>query len=471
MALRNQIAEKVATFPDPHLGINLRESEEHLVDGEARLMQNCFRNGGVRIRRGSSNLNTVSLGAFRILGGHKYYYGGVSPAGKRLIAYSNKISVLSDAASETNLTTGMTTGLITHFTTWSITDSVYISNGTDTLRKYDGTTFSTVSGTAIPSPRARVAVYLDRLFAITANGIEHTNPRSDSVWSTNSSWCTYRPQTPGLFTAIAPVSWKGTDTIYPGLLAFQERSTYLITGADFGSDVTSATATTGYDGGIDLIDPTVGTASPRSVCSVPGVGTFWFTADRNVYWMKEGAFVGQFIGDKLQSTGTTAGIESANLAALDAVWMEYYDNILILAIPIGSATYASTQFWLDIRSLRDHPEYGPVWYGPMTGQTIGNAWVENQQGNSVLYGGEGNASTAAFIYSMRVASVFTDAVGTADNDIVMAYQTAFKSFGTPSREKYVQAVHLDCNGFAGTATLDMLDLDGTLASGVNITAS
>ena len=137
---------------------------------------------------------------------------------------------------------------------------------------------------------------------------------------------------------------------------------------------------------------------------------------------------------------------------------------------MGSDVYASTQFWMDMRSLRLYPERGPVWYGPMTGQTVGCSWIENQQGNNAMMGGEGNSATGAFVYTLRVPTTFTDAVGLVDTGVGMVYQTPFKSFGTPSRGKYVQAIHADCNSFSGTATVDLVDLDGTLASGLTLEA-
>ena len=470
MALRRQINETDAAFSDPIYGVNLRESEENLRGGESRLMQNCEYYGGVRIRRGSTTLNGSSFGAYKILGGHKYYYGGVNPTGKRLIAYNNAISVVSDVGTETVLTSGMTAGLNTYFTTWSITDSCYINNGTDTLRKYDGTTFSTVSGTAIPTPRGKVIPILDRLMAISPYGIERTDPRVDNVWSTDSSWATLRPQSPGLFTTLHPYTLRGTDTLYAGAIAFQERAHYLITGTDFGDNVESATASAGENAKIELLDSNVGTASPDSVVSVPGIGMFWFTTDLNVYWLPEGTLTGKYVGDKIQSTVSTAGIESTNAVQLKQVWMTYFDHMLVLGIPTGSNVYASTQFWLDIRSLRLHPEWGPVWYGPMTGQTIGCSWLENQQGDNKVMGGEGNSAVGAYVYQYRVPSQFTDASGASSTAVSMSYQTPYKSFGTPSREKYVQAIHADCNSFSGTATVDLLDLDGTLTSGLTLAA-
>lgn len=465
--LRRQIPESQAAWADPVNGVNLRESAENLGDGDAALMQNCEYYGTTRIRRGSAHVNALSMGAVPIKGGHKFYHGGLNPTSKRLIAYSNRISILADTGTETMLNSGMTANQDTYFTTWSITDSCYIANKVDTLRKYDGTTFSTVTGTNVPIARTGVVPVLDRLMCITQSGIERTDPRVDNIWSNNSSWATLRPQRPGLFTALAPYTLRGTDTLYPGAIALQERAYYLITGTNFGDNVLSSVASVGMDASIRLLDPTVGTASPDSVCTVPGIGMFWFTTDLNVYWLPEGSLTGQYVGDKIQSTGNVAGIESTNKAQLSQVWMTYWDHILMLGIPLGTNSYASTQWWMDMRPLRGSKP-SIVWYGPMIGQTVGRVWVENQQGDNKLMGGEGNANTGAFVYQLRVPARFSDDAGITATPITMAYQTPYKSFGIPSREKYVQAVHMDLNPFQGTATLDMLDLDGTLASGLPI---
>jgi len=467
--LRNQISEQDASYRDPVLGVNLRDGEQDLTNGEARLMQNAEYYGGIRMRRGSTRINSTLLGFYSVNGGIKFYFGGSSPQAKRLIAYSTKISVVADNGTETILTSAQTANLPTFFTTWSITDKVYVTNGTDTLRSYDGTTWATVAGTNIPVVRARAIPVIDRLLAITTNGIERTSPRDPTVWSANSSWATLRPQHPGLFTALYPYTLRGVDALYNGAIAFQERAHYLISGKDYGTDASAATASSGEDVSIQLLDSTVGTASPDSVCSVPGIGLFWFTTDLNVYWLPEGTLTGRFVGDKIQSTGTTPGIESAYKGALQHVWMAYHDHMLILSIPTGTSSFSSTQWWLDIRSLRTYPERGPVWYGPMTGQSVNRAWVENQQGNNQLVGGEGDPSLGIFVYTLRSASVFTDAQGVADTPISLTYQTNFKDFGTPSREKYIQAVHLDLNQFSGDATLDLVSLDGDIATGLAIT--
>ena len=475
MALRRQISESRASYPDPIGGINLRSSEQDLRPGEARLMQNMIYDGGTRSRLGSGRITSSTLDATkRIRGLYKFYYGGANPTGKRLVAYDTNISVIADNGTETSLNTGMTSDLDTYFSTWTITDKVYISNNTDTLREYDGTTFATVSGTAIPIARGPVCPILDRLMAITVNGIERTDPRDPTIWSTNSGWATLRPQQPGLFTVLHPATLKGTDSLYPGALAFQSNAYYLITGTDFGDDVTSATASSGEDAAIQLIDPRVGTSSPYSVVTVPGVGVFWFTSELNVYMIPEGGLIGRFVGDKLISNGTTDGIENINKSALSQVWMVHYNRYLILGVPMGSNNYPSTQFWLDLRSLDSVPssmervDAGIVWYGPMTGQTVGRAFAELQTGDRRLTGGEGNAATGAFVYELQKASTYTDAIGTTDTNIDCKYQTYFADFGAPTREKYVTSVHYDLQIPSGTALTNIYDLDGLVQSNITI---
>lgn len=471
--LRNQIPEQEASYDDPARGVNLRASLVSLQPGESPLMQNCILDGGIRIRTGNSRLTPTALASsLGVRGGTKFYYGGASSQKVRLIAYGTKIVTVADVGTETVLTSAMSNDKDTWFTTWSITDKVYISNSTDTLRSYDGATFATVTGTAIPIPRGPVVGVQDRLLAITVNGVERTNPRNDSVWSTNSGWATFRPITPGLFTALHPVTIRGTDTFHSGALVFQQSAHYLITGSNFGADVTLATPSTGEDSAIRYLGP-VGTLSPYSVETIPGVGTFWFTHDINVYFLPEGSLSGRYIGDKLISNGSTLGIESVNKAALSQVWMRSFslrNRYLILALPMGSDTYASTQFWLDLRTFVEQPNLGPVWYGPMTGQTIGRMWREDQQGELQLVGGEGNPTTGIFVYRAFEPSLFTDAIGLTNTAIPMVYQTSFKDGGAPRREKYVRAVNLDMNTFSGSPTVDIVDLNGNIATGLAIQA-
>jgi hypothetical protein len=119
--------------------------------------------------------------------------------------------------------------------------------------------------------------------------------------------------------------------------------------------------------------------------------------------------------------------------------------------------------------MRNFNPQNPVWNGPMTGQTVGRCWVETQNGEFRVMGGEGNPATGVFVYELRKTGRFTDAVGTADNNIGMIYQSPFFHAGAPSREKYLRAIHYDLQLTTGTPTADVYDLDGVVQQGLAIT--
>ncbi len=473
MALRNRIPDEGAKYPDPVRGVNMVASPEDLEPGEALLMSNCYFWNGVRTREGSTRINSSSLGAFRITGGTKYYYGGTNS--KRLIAYSNKISTLTDGGSESVLTTGMTANSETFFQTWSITDKVYVSNGVDKLFEYDGTTWQSVDSlggaVSVPNGCKKVVPVLDRLLAITSGGlIERTNPRVAHIWSAGSSWATFRPSLVGPFTGLHPHTLRSTSgDLFPGAIACQANAMYMITGTNYGSDVTAGSASAGEDSAIKLIDPRIGTSSPNSMVTVPGVGLFGVSSDLNVWFLPSGSASPILIGDKIRSTSTTQGLESANTAQLAKIWMAYFDRKLILGYPIGSDLYCSRYFFMDMRAYVEHPDLGPVWNGPHYGFYVNHAWSENQNGEKSLVAGEGNASNGAFVYRLLQDSVYTDSVGASASNVAFDFQTIYKDFGAASQEKYVQAIQLDMNNFQGSPTLSLYDLTGRLAANLPIT--
>lgn len=575
MALRNRIPDSRAIYPDPEFGVNLGVAQEDLKPGEAAQMQNAVFRGGTRTRLGSSRITSSALQASkRIRGGTKYYYG--TNSSKRLVAYGQHIDWVEDDGTAHTLTSSLTDDKDTFFSTWSITDKVYIANKTDELQEYDGTTFQpvkyvgdidivsgtyqwTVSGSgtneyycelngsgdpSLSEPRVVVeggqagsdmtlgtlgslnageygygdndslgysTIYvrvtsggpdpdtdpsdlwarysknipgesgnaapqmmtpvLDRLLIITSNGIERSNPRVANIFSKNSTWATFRPSLVGPFTAVYPYSTRDTSgSFVQGAVAFQANAHYLITGTDFGGDVTASSAPSENDASIRLMDPNVGTSSPYSVASVPGIGLFWFTSDINVFWLPFGGTVsGRMIGDKISSVTSIDGIESITLGSIDQVWMAVYDRFLRLGIPTSGNTYGDEEWWLDLKKFIIDPN-NPVWYGPMQGRTISRCWAEKQAGDNKLVGGEGNPTTGAFLYTLDASGVYSDAVGTSDNDISYQYQTYFKSFGSAGREKYIRSVEVDANQYSGSATMDVTDLEGASASDLAISA-
>ena len=468
--LRTRLLEPDVFFPDPELGINLRAADQDLKPGEARWMRNCEFIDGTRTRLGSVGLTPAALGSDPVKGGHKFYYA--TGSSQRLIAYGSKIVVLSDVGEETVLSSSMTPGADVHFTTWKTTDKVYVANGIDKLYEYDGLTWQSVDSLVgaqnVPNGCKMVVPVLDRLMAVTEAGyIERSSPLAAHKWSNDSSWATFRPLLGGPFTAIHPHTLRSTQgDLYPGLLATQANALYMITGTNYGSDATAGTASAGEDGAIKLIDPRIGTSSPYSLCTVPGVGVFGVSSDLNVWWLPFGEASPRIIGDKLRASSDVGieGLESANIAQLGQIWMQYFDRRLILGFPTGASSYCSMYFYLDMRSFVEHPDRGPVWNGPHTGFTTSRCWAENQFSENALLAGEGNPDTGTFVYRL-MQNVEHDTVGTEQIDISYDYKTFYNPFGSPRREKYSPGIRF--SGKYDTPPLISLhDLDSTIVTGL-----
>lgn len=446
----------------PNKGINLREPAHQLMAGEVVKLQNLYWDGFTRLSPGTTLFTpSVIVANEAIRGGTRFYPTDDPPV--RLVATEDAVFTVGALGEFSNIGTiepGVTN---VYFTTWSITSSVYIVDGVSTLFVYTNSLFEAVTGTNIPIARGPLVPILDRLLAITDNGIERTNSRVDDVWSSNSSWATFRPERPGKFVALHPYSIKGTDTIYPGALALQQSAYYHITGTDFGTDVTSATASIGENSAITIIDSQVGTSSPKSIVTIPGIGTLWFTSDKNIYWIPEGQLSGKFVGDRLFSNGTTQGLESVNTEALNTVWMEYFDRKLILGVPIGTSTEVNTQFFLDLRTLSSATDAPvPVWYGPMTMDTWGCVWREDQQGELRLMAGEGKANNGAYVYNAYQKGTTSHYQGSTEVFPTAIYQDRHNSFSRGQQSKHVQDIRLTVHKNGGLCRAGLLDLGGEI---------
>jgi hypothetical protein len=450
----------------PKKGLNLRDPAHELGSGEVTRLQNLYWDGFVRIAPGSRLLTPSYLILNRpVRGGIRFYPRDNSP--KRLVAYdftdlTISIAIVDDNGAQATLF--LIDGGIPNvfFSVWSITNSVYWSDEQGNLFYYSGNddSYAVMTGTNIPVSYGPLVPMLDRLLAITDNGIERTDARVDDVWSSNSSWATFRPEKPGRFVVLHPYSIKGTDTIYPGVLALQQSAFYHITGTDFGTDVTSSTASVGEDSAIKIIDSQVGTSSPKSIITIPGIGVLWFTSDKNIYWIPEGQLSGKFVADKLFSNNTTPGLESVNGAALDQVWMTYFDRKLILGVPMGSSLIPNVQFFLDLRTLSsavDAP--APVWYGPMTMDTWSCVWREDQQGELQLMAGEGKAANGAYLYKAYQKDTASHFQGSTEVYPLCIYIDRHNGFERGQSSKSVQDFRLTAYTSGGQLRAGVLDLN------------
>jgi hypothetical protein len=459
--LRARYPDKYSEISMPILGVNLRDPQHLLGDGECVQMRHCYYDGSVKIIPGTRAITPTAMqAATRVTGGHRFYKRDGTK--KRLVAYGTNISEVNAAGIETRLTSSATATDLMLISTWPISDRAYLANGIDNPYYYDGGSFGQVAGTNIPTPLSRIVPVLDRLMAVTMNGIERTNARDDSVWSTNSAWATKRPQRPGLFTAIHPYNMRNAGITYPGLIAFQANAWYIITGTDFGSDVTAVTASATEDSTIQLLDSNVGTSSPMSVCTVPGVGIFWVTSDLNVYCLPDGSLVGFYVGDKLQSRVLTTGLNQANLTNLNHIWMEYFDRKLLLGFPSGTKTYADTQYWLDLRYLTAGDPKGSVWYGPHTVNSWGCVWREDQGGDLSLCAGEGNTANGAMLYRGFQSDLVSHVVGSTTSLPLVTFQDRFKGYSGGSTLKYVRDVRCTAAISGGAAQASFADLAGSV---------
>lgn len=481
--LRGRLSDKQATYPDVTRGVNLRKSAEDLGPGEAYLLQNCYFDGGLRKRFGSSRLTSSALASsLGGRGGYKFYPQTAAKA--RLVAYGGTLSSISDVGVESVITAVLTSDADVHFRTWSITDTCYVANKANTLGSINSVlTFATVTGVNIPASPTLVMPFLDRLFAIQGDRVCSTNPRVDNVWSPNSStWANYRPfAASGNPTALHIHSGTGAsgDPIAQ-LLIFQNSSVTALTGTDFGSDVTSTTPSTTWDAVLTVLDARTGTSSPRSTVTVPGLGTFWFTQEFNVAWLPFGEKTPRLIADALFTRRTDVyGLNDVNRARLDQVWMVYHDRKLKLGFPVESETFSSIQYWLDLRPLGQavasilggeaDVQQRAVWTGPHLGRSVRMAWNENEGGdNDALFSIEGDATVGVLVYQEDVADVYTDATGLTAASTTFHYKSFYHNFGMPSYEKYLPTVRFDCTGHIANATVGLNDLHGTLATGMSI---
>lgn len=488
--IRGRLSDKIATYPDATRGVNLRKSLEDLEPGEAELMQNCYYDSDVRIRAGAARWTTISFGMVSAVGGHKGYFG--DGTGVRLVAFDTNLMRVEDNGTFATLTSTLTSGNNTYFADWAITDRIYLGNGADPLRFLDSSgAISTISGTNVPASPTMIVPFSDRMFAIQGNVVVVTDPRNDSIWaSTGSAWSAYRGiGGSGNPTAIALHSGTGYPTDPQAqLLIFQRNTLTALVGTDFGSSVTAGSPPTGWDAQLIMLDPRVGTSSPYSVCNVPGVGTFWFTSERNIAWLPIGASVPRLVGNSLFSY--RAGIPGVNdvtqSVQLSQVLMIYHDLKLKLYLPINGQAYTTLQYWLDLRPLMENlasvlvqpsENIPAAWSGPHMGQSIRRVWIENQSNDQErLMGVEGNPTNGLVVYEMNPLNYFKDDVGpdtsavspATSSDIAFDYMSFFHPFGAPGYQKYMYDLLVDSQGYINFATVTVNDLHATLTDSLDI---
>lgn len=468
--LRNRIPDEIAEYQDPRFGIDLRTSLEDLQPGQAEFLKNCYYDGGVRKRQGSVGVNSLRYSIQRGCGGARIYPNDATAF--RAIAYGTSLATVNDVGVLATLTSGLTSDQDVRFQTWTLTDATYVCNGADLLAYIDNITqvFATVSGTNIPTSPTQVIPFVDRLFAIQDGVVVTSDPRTDAVFAaTTSSWAAYKPVgSAGGVKALHLHSVTGQQgDPLAQLLMFKQASVSALTGTDLGDDVTAASMPQGYDGQVTLLTHRIGTSSPRSIVTAPGIGTFWVTQDLNVAWLPFSQVTPLLIGDALYSRRTDIyGLNHAAGTQLDKIWMVYHDRKLKLGFPIGSDPYPSIQYWLDVRQLQGvsptpEQKLEVAWSGPHSGQTPSYVWVEAEGGDQeVLYGVEGDPSLGTYLYRLSESSITYDTRGVATSSIVSEEGSHYHTFGAPGFLKYIQRIRIDAGGQLEHTRLELRDLHG-----------
>ena len=468
--LRNRLPDDQAEYPDPILGIDLRTSLEDLQPGQAEFLKNCYFDGGVRKRAGSVSVNALRYASYPGSGGTRVYPNDAVPF--RVLAYHTSLATVSDAGALATLTSSLTSDQSVRFQPWTITDATYVCTGADRLGTIDHTTqvYATLSGTNIPPSPVQALSFSDRLFVLQDGIVVTSDPRTDTVFAaTTSSWAAYRPVgSAGGVTAVHLHSVTGQQgDPLAQLLMFKPASVSALTGTDFGDDVTAASMPPGYDGALPLLTHRIGTNSPRSIVTAPGIGTFWVTQDLNVAWLPFSQSTPLLIGDALYSRRTDIyGLNNATSIYLHHIWMVYHDRKLKLGFPVGSDPFPSVQYWLDVRRLQGvsptpEQKLEVAWSGPHTGQTPSHVWVEAEGGDQdVLYGVEGDPSLGTYLYRLAEAGISYDTRGIATSNIVSDEASHYHTFGAPGFLKYLQRLRVDAGGQLEHTRLEVRDLHG-----------
>lgn len=468
--LRDRLPDEVAEYPDPLLGIDLRASLDDLQPGQAEFLKNCYVDGGVRKRFGAVAVSATRYASLRGCGGTKVYPNTATPF--RAIAYGTTLATVSESGSLATLTSSLSNDRTVRFQPWTVTDVTYVCTGADRLGTIDHTTqiYATLTGTNVPASPVQVMPFADRLFALQDGVVVTSDPRTDTVFAaTTSSWAAYQPVgSAGGVTALHLHSVTGQQgDPLAQLLLFKQASVSALTGGDFGSNVTSASPPTGYDGVVTLIAHRVGTNSPRSIVTAPGIGTFWVTQDLNVAWLPFSQVTPLLIGDALYSRRPDIfGLNHAAPTYLDRIWMVYHDRKLKLGFPIGSEPYPSVQYWLDVRQLQGvsptpEQKFQVAWSGPHTGQTPAHVWVEAEGGDAdVLFGIEGDPSLGAYLYRLHEPGITSDTRGETTTAVVSDDARHYHHFGAPGFLKYLQRLRIDAGGQLEHARVELRDLHG-----------
>ncbi|MDE2015965.1 MAG: hypothetical protein KGJ89_05065 [Patescibacteria group bacterium] len=439
-------------------GVNLWKNINELDSEEAITTQNLIYNNGM-VKRGGQSLWASSqvVASTAITGLHRFYYGSGSV--QTLAACGTTVKYWDGAAWQ-NVKTGLTTGLQTYFTTWL--NNAYISNGTDAPHKWNGAADSAVS--AAPATTIQFLPYQDRLLSIDTTGnLTWSGSYDDTTWVSAAN-AGVRPDTQ-LFGMCYNSNTNNSSGYQSKVLLAGANGMYIFWGTDLRYPSTIGNYT------IYPLGTSVGCNAPRTMCWTPK-GTIYLGIDRQVYLLPFDSPQPVPIGQKVTSNTHLSGIqgiEEMPTSYIKNACAAYHNNFYILSVMASGGIYNTIQWWLDLSRLYqdENGHWGP-WYGPMVGQSISCFALMNGNGDSgQLLGGEANATTGGNVYQLNQSDVYSDN-GTAIN---LIWQTFYNPLGNVSLRKDVHRVETELLNVAGTTTMNFLDIDAFLQTGVTLNLS
>lgn len=426
-------------------GVDLYNSLHDIAPVRSPYMQNCYHRQGVMQRLGMTRLTSTQVESSKAITMlHRFYYGTNSK--QLLAAAGTSVKAYDDVSAWTTIVTGWLDGAQVTASTWGPKSAVYLANGTNTPVKWNGSAATTLS--AFPSNTRQFLPVLDRLLFI-----DDTNPSFIGISQSFSDTAIEAVQN----SLAVPGAGKIYGLAYHGLtneagfatriIAAKASEMYLLTANDL--------SPASLDARLDIITPFVGCEAWRTIVSTP-IGTFFLGTDRKVYLI---TYDGQTIDVSAlirAEREDDEGIESIPGAQMSKCHAVYHDGFYKLFIVRQGGTVPAMQWWLDVSAGAQDRDgfYGP-WFGPMLGQTISAAVVQNGPGDgNTLIGGEGTAATGGYVYTMDTTNADQGAA------ITMIYQTHYDPHKLPTRNKLVYQGEFEYGDVEGSLVIGSYDTTG-----------
>ncbi len=448
-------ATDIHSFKMAKGGVNLHVEKSDLTEIEAVKTTNMFWRDGIQKRRGYAKFETDQVETSKkITALHRFYYGVSS---KQLLAGSGTKVRYHNGSTWVDVYTSLTDSAQVMMETWGAQDKVYIANGNEAPKSWDGSSLAALSG--LTSAVTQFLSYQDRLLYLDAGSpgeLGWSNSFVDNAWNSGST-TGVKPDSNlhGMVIHAAQVSDAG---LAAKVLLAGSDGMYLFSGNDLRTP-----ATTG-DYKIESLATHIGCSSPLTMQWTPA-GTVYLGTDKMVYILPFDSLTPIPIGHKISAEGNAKedGLESIPSAQIPNASAVYHDGFYKLSIAATGATTNNRQWWLDITRLdRDDNRFWGPWYGPMKGMNFHGQVVLSGPGDSgEWYGGESSATTGGFVYEASQSGTFSDN-GTAMD---IEYQTFYHPLSVETLTKVLHHLEFELLSTTGSYNIDYFDTIGKLKNG------